>query len=194
MSNGATLLAQPKRDPATEQLVEVLQEIADGVITPEEGAARLDCSADDLAHLASMPEIARAYLASSAQSKRDGQAVRRRAQAVLLRLLVRVDESVERLDDEDVRRAVETITRVLAAINKTTGEAPLTAPVAVGIQIFLDPRGIEDARARGLTVDLPGLTDEKLKAALAPGGPPIILEMGSRSNATEDGTDADGSL
>lgn len=196
MSNGATLPAQPKRDPAVEQLAETLLEIVEGGLTHDEGAARHGCSAADLAQLALMPEIQQAFLASSAQSKRDGGSLRRRTQAQLLRALVRMGESIERLNDEDLRRTVDTLTRVLATINRTTGEAPRAAPpmAAVGIQVVLDPRGIQDARARGLTVDLPGLTDEKLKAALAPGGPPIILELGRREIATEDESDADGSL
>lgn len=195
MSSGAMLPAEAKSSRAAAQLVEVLQEIADGLISADEGAARLGCSGADLAHLASVPEIERAFLAVSAQSKRDGGSIRRHTQALLLRALVRMGESIERLDDEDLRRTVDTLTRVLANTNKTTGEAPrAAAPAAVGIQVVLDPRGIQDALARGLTVDLPGLTDEKLQAALVPGGPPIILDVGGRSSATEDESDADGSL
>lgn len=43
--------------------------------------------------LASMPEIQQAFLADSGRSKRDGGSIRRRAQALLLRLLTRIDEA-----------------------------------------------------------------------------------------------------
>lgn len=192
MSSGATLPAGAKPDQAAAQLSEVLQEIADGLISDDEGAARLGCSTLDLAQLAAVPEIQRVFLAGSAQSKRDGQAIRRRAQALLLRLLTRMGDGVDRLDDEDVPRSVDTVTRVISALTKTTDVAPHAA-IVPGIKVVLDPRGIEDARARGLTIDLPGLTDEKLQAALA-GGHPIVYELGGRTSATADPTDADGSL
>lgn len=122
MSGDAALPMEAKTNANLVRLVDVLQEIADGLISAEEGAARLGCDVADLSHLASIPEIERAFLAGSAQAKRDGQAIRRRAQALLLRLMARMSETADRLDREDIPRAIDTVTRVLTAIDKTSAE------------------------------------------------------------------------
>lgn len=118
----APLPVEATTNASLSRLVDVLQEIADGLISADEGAARLGCGEADLAHLASIPEIERAFLAGSAQAKRDGQAIRRRAQALLLRLMARMSETADRLDKEDVPRAIDTVTRVLTAIDKASSD------------------------------------------------------------------------
>ncbi len=62
MSTGARVPAGAKLRPVTprtsvavRKLVDVLQEIADGHISADEGAARLGCSALDLTHLGQPP-------------------------------------------------------------------------------------------------------------------------------------------
>jgi len=146
MSGDVALPLEAKTNASLARLVDVLQEIADGLISAEEGAARLGCGEADLARLASIPEIERAFLAGSAQAKRDGQAIRRRAQALLLRLMARMSETADRLDKEDVPRAIDTVTRVLTAIDKASTEREVRPAAVPGPYIRMTLRNADESK------------------------------------------------
>lgn len=150
----ADLPSVDKLDPA------LLLDLAAGVGSTATIAAKHKMTAVQLARIAALPAVKQAVEVKRTHLLRTGYNVEAAAEELLFACITELHKRVrEGVLGTEVM--LDTVARVMPLTGRSAkgAQAEQAAPVAPsggGITIVFDQRGIEDARERGVTVDLPG--------------------------------------
>ncbi len=137
----------------------LLLDLAAGTGSTATIAERYGMTAAQLARLCALPAVRAAVEAKRKHLLKSGYNVEVAAEETLHSVIGEINKRV-RAGTISTEHLLDAMTRLMPVTGRSTKpaaeQAPAAAPAGGGIQIIFDQRGIEDARQRGLTIDLPG--------------------------------------